>query len=78
MESLLLLLKGNYLLVPLIMAVVLGCVALYDKLMQKEYPPETYAMYLLGSGIISFISVYINTLPDPVITEEILKGPPNF
>ncbi len=78
MESLLLLLKGNYLLVPLIMAAVLGCVALYDKLMQKEYSPETYAMYLLGSGLISFISVYINTLPDPVITEEILKGPPNF
>jgi hypothetical protein len=78
MEGLLLLLKGNYLLVPLIMAVVLGCVAVYDKVMEKEYSPNVYLMYLLGSGLITFASVYINTLPEPVITEEILKGPPNF
>lgn len=78
MESVLLLLKGNYLLVPLIMSIVLGCVAVYDKLMQKEYSPNVYAMYLLGSGLIALISVYINTLPEPAITEEILKGPPNF
>jgi hypothetical protein len=78
MEGILLLLKGNYLLVPLIMALILGCVAIYDKIMEKEYSPNVYLMCLFASGLITFASVYINTLPEPVIAEEILKGPPNF
>ncbi len=78
MDNILLLLKGSYIFVPLIMGIVLGLTAAYDKIMNKDLTVNTYAVYLLASGLIAFMSVYINTLPELIVTEEILQGLPTF
>lgn len=74
----LLLLKGNYLLVILLIVIIIGFIALYDNIIQKEYSMEFYFGIAMIVGITGAICVYINTLPEPIISEEILNGPPNF
>ncbi len=74
----LLLLKGNYLLVIILIVMFIGFIALYDNIVQKEYSMDFYFGVALIVGITGAICVYINTLPEPIISEEIINGPPNF
>jgi predicted neutral ceramidase superfamily lipid hydrolase len=74
----LLLLKGSYLLVIILMIVSVVLVSLYDNLLQKDLSPDFYLGTAFLVGIVSAVCVYINTIPQPVLTEEILNGPPNF
>jgi hypothetical protein len=45
---------------------------------QKEYSMDFYFGIAMIVGITGAICVYVNTLPEPIISEEILNGPPNF
>lgn len=71
-------LKSSYLLVLVLMVSAVLLIALYDNLLQKELSPDFYLGTTLLVGLVSSICVYINTLPQPILTEEILNGPPNF
>lgn len=74
----LLLLKGNYLLVILLIVLFIGLIGLYDNILQKEYTVDFYFGTAMLVGLTGAICVYINTIPEPLISEEILNGPPNF
>lgn len=78
MEELLSNLKGSYFLVLILVLLTVLLTALYDNVLQKEFSIDVYFTY---AGLVAFVStivVYINTLPQAIMTEEILKGPPDF
>ena len=78
MEDILLYLKGSYLLVLLLMLITISLVGLYDNIFQKEFSMDYYFSIVALVGLVSSVSIYINTIPEPLLSEEILSGPPSF
>lgn len=78
MEQFLLTLQKSYILVVLLVLLTIILVAIYDNIFQKEYNTDVYAYNAILVGLLSTFIVYLHTIPEPVIIEEIMKGPPNF
>ncbi len=78
MEQFLLSLQKSYLLVALLVLLVIVLIAIYDNIFQKEFNTDIYTYSALLTGLISTFIIYVHTIPEPIVMEEILKGPPNF
>jgi uncharacterized membrane-anchored protein len=71
-------LKGSYITVFIIIAIVLLIMGCYDSLAHKEYTAYAYFHVIFFIVLIGGLITYINTLPDISIPEEIMTGPPSF
>lgn len=78
MENLLVKLQGSYFLVPLLVLLVISLIAIYDSFTQSELSILFYLIVAFVIGVISTFIIYINSIPSPEISEEIIKGPPEF
>ena len=78
MDNILVKLQGSYLVVPLLILLVISLIAIYDSLTSSELSVLFYLIVAFVVGAILTFTVYINSIPSPEISEEIIKGPPEF
>lgn len=76
-ENILLNLKHSYTIVPIIVIFSVLLVFIDSKISGKETSITNYLKIAIGSALITFFVVYVNTLHG-VVSEEILTGPPPF
>jgi len=69
--------RQSYLLVPVAIVIALVFIFIDSKISKKKVEKSVYMKIALGTGIISFFIIYINTLKGK-IDEEIIGGIPPF
>lgn len=77
MSEMLLNLKHSYAIVPIIVIFAMLLTFIDSKITGKETELSNYLKIAIGSALISFFIVYVNTLHG-VVNEEILTGAPPF
>jgi hypothetical protein len=77
MSEMLLNLKHSYAIVPIVVVFAMLLTFIDSKITGKESEMSSYLKIAIGSALISFFIVYVNTLHG-VVNEEILTGAPPF
>lgn len=78
MNNILLKLQGSYLVVPILVLLVISLIAMYDSFTNSELSILFYLVVAFVVGSLLTLTIYINSIPTPEISEEIIKGPPEF